>query len=76
MSEKKQKVRRSCLDKRETLTAAVRVVSVRLLLEKVELDTVGTALKAGLVTPDEALDWLRNLRALPLIEAVIGGNNG
>lgn len=56
---------------RDHLIAAMRVSSIRLLLTKVELDSIGTALKVGLIGTAEALDWLDDIGAMPLIDAVL-----
>ena len=60
---------------RDHLLAAMRVSSVRLLLEKLHLDTIGTALKGGLIGTDEALNWLADVGMMSLIDAVLGGRN-
>ena len=60
---------------RDHLLAAMRVGSLRLLLTKLELDSIGTALKGGLIGTDEALDWLADVGALSLIDAALGGRN-
>lgn len=60
---------------RDHLLAAMRVRSIRLLLTKLELDSIGTALKGGFINTDEALDWLADVDALPLIDGVLGGRN-
>lgn len=57
---------------RDHLLAAMRVSSLRLLLTKVELDSIGTALKGGLIGTAEALDWLDDIGAMPLIDAALG----
>ena len=56
---------------RNHLLAAMRCASVRLQLAKLDLDSIGTALKGGLITVEEAFDWLAEIGALPLIDAVI-----
>lgn len=61
--------------KRNHLLAAMRVASGRLLVAKNELDCIGTALKGGFITTDKAVDWLEDVGALPLIDAVLGGAN-
>jgi|GEM_PF-4222963 len=60
---------------RDHLLAAMRVSSIRLLLTKVELDSIGTALKGGLIGTAEALDWLDDVGAMPLIDAALGGRS-
>lgn len=60
---------------RDHLLAAMRAGSLRLLLAKLDLDTIGTALKGGLIGTDEALDWMADVGAMPLIDAVLGGPN-
>lgn len=56
------------------MLAALRVARVRLQLAKCEVDSIGTALNGGLIGPDEAIDWLDEVGALPLIDAVLGTN--
>lgn len=60
---------------REHLLAAMRAGSMRLLLAKLDLDSIGTALKGGFIGTDEALDWMADVGAMPLIDAVLGGRN-
>lgn len=60
---------------RNHLLAAMRVGSVRLQLAKLELDSIGCALKGGLITTDEAFDWLSDAGALSLIDTVLGGDD-
>jgi hypothetical protein len=60
---------------RDHLLAAMRVSSIRLLLTKLDLDSIGTALKGGLISTDQALDWLADVGALSLIDAALGGRN-
>lgn len=60
---------------RDHLLAAIRVGSARLLLGKNHLDTIGTALKGGLIGIDDALAWLVEVGMMPQIDAVLGGRN-
>jgi hypothetical protein len=60
---------------RDHLLAAMRAGSLRLLLAKLDLDTIGTALKGGLIGTADALDWVADVGAMPLIDAVLGGHN-
>jgi len=60
---------------RNHLLAAMRCASVHLQLAKLDIDSVGTALKGGLITIEEAFDWLADIGALPLIDAVVRRNN-
>jgi small ligand-binding sensory domain FIST len=60
---------------RDHLLAAMRVASIRLLLTKLDLDSIGTALKGGFISTEEARDWLADVGALPLIDAALGGRN-
>jgi hypothetical protein len=53
----------------------MRAGSMRLLLAKLDLDTIGTALKGGLIGTDEAVAWMADVGAMPLIDAVLGGRN-
>ncbi len=61
--------------KRYHLLAAMRCASVRLYLAKLDVDSIGTALKGGLISTDEAFGWLAEIGALPLIDTVLGGND-
>ena len=58
---------------RDHLLAAMRAGSLRLLLAKAELDSIGTALKGGFIGTDEAVRWMAEVGAMPLIDAVLGG---
>lgn len=60
---------------RDHLLAAMRAGSLRLLLTKLDLDTIGTALKGGFIGIDDALDWMAEVGALPRIDAALGGRN-
>lgn len=57
--------------KRDHLLAAIRCASLHLLLSKCEMDAVGTALRGNLIGVDEAIDWLEDLGAMPLIGTVV-----
>lgn len=60
---------------RDHLLAAMRAGSLRLLLAKLDLDTIGTALKGGFIGIGDALDWMAEAGALPWIDAALGGRN-
>ena len=60
---------------REHLLAALRCGSLRMALAKADLDSVGTALKGGLISIEYAMDWLGELGAFPLLETVLEGSN-
>jgi hypothetical protein len=46
------------------LLTAIRAATLRCRLEAVELDSVGTALRHGLICHDAALDWLHEINLL------------
>jgi hypothetical protein len=46
---------------REFLLAQLRCASLRARLTAADLDTVGIALRAGIVDPEAAVDWLLEL---------------
>jgi len=52
--------------------AALRCASMNFVRAKAEIDEVGIALKAGLVTVGEAFDWLDELGARPLVDQILG----
>ena len=62
--------------KRDCLLQAIRCGSLRLLLAKTEIDTVGTALKRNLVSVDRAFDLLDEIGAMPLIDTIVERNHG
>ncbi len=52
---------------REFLLSALRAASLRAKMWDVELTTIGIALKSGMVGPDEAVKWLKDVGALDLV---------
>lgn len=58
---------------RDHILAEMRAGSLRLLLAKLDLDIIGTPLKGGLIGTADALDWMADACALPLIDAVAAG---
>lgn len=48
-------------DRREFLLSALRGASLRAKLYAVDIDTIGVALKAGMVTPVEAIAWAKEV---------------
>ena len=56
---------------REHLLGLLRCASLQMALAKAELDSIGIALKGGLICVEYAMDWLGEIGALPLIETVL-----
>jgi hypothetical protein len=46
------------------LLTAIRAATLRSRLESVELDSVGTALRHGLICHDAAIEWLHEINLL------------
>jgi hypothetical protein len=61
---------------REHLLASIRCASAHMLKAKLDIDSVGTALKGQLITIDEAFNWLDELGVMPLIVTVVVRGNG
>jgi hypothetical protein len=55
---------------REYLVAELRCASLRTRLLTNEIDTIGTLLKAGWITPAEAVDELGAVGALPFVGTI------
>ncbi len=49
---------------REFLLSALRAASLRARIFEVDVNTVGIALKSGMVTVPQALKWIRDIGAL------------
>jgi hypothetical protein len=54
-------------DKREYLLAELRTAALRTRLWQADIDTVGIALKAGLISPDQAVEHLSDCGLLRLL---------
>jgi len=54
-------------DKREYLLAELRAASLRARLWQADIDAVGLALKAGLISPDQAVEHLSDCGLLRLL---------
>jgi hypothetical protein len=54
--------------RQDYLLAELRCASLRARLWQADIDAVGLALKAGLITPEQALDTLADCDCLQLIE--------
>lgn len=52
---------------REFLLAALRAASLRAKLFDADVSTIGIALKANMVTPEEAVKWIKDIGALESI---------
>src|SRR6478672_11697915 len=48
-------------DRQEFVLATLRSVSLRVRLIASEIDTAGTALKGGLISPETALEWVNEV---------------
>jgi hypothetical protein len=55
------------MTRRDYLLAELRCASLRARLWQADIDTVGLALKAGLVEPEQALELLANCDCLQLV---------
>jgi len=54
-------------DRREYLLAELRAAALRARLWQVDIDAVGIALKAGLISPDQAVEHLSDCGLLRLL---------
>jgi len=54
-------------DRREYLLAELRVAALRARLWQADIDAVGLALKAGLISPDQAVEHLSHCGLLRLL---------
>ena len=54
-------------DKREYLLAELRAAALRARLRQADIDAVGLALKAGLISPDQAVEHLCDCGLLRLL---------
>ena len=54
-------------DKREYLLAELRAAALRTRLWQADIDAVGLALKAGLISPDQAVEHLSDCGLLRLL---------
>jgi hypothetical protein len=54
-------------DKREYLLAELRAAALRTRLWQADIDTIGIALKAGLISPDQAVEHLSECGLLRLL---------
>jgi hypothetical protein len=66
---------------REFLLSALRAASLRAKLFDVELTSIGIALRENMVTPEQALKWIKDIGAMESIgmipdEIVNGGCDG
>jgi hypothetical protein len=62
------------ITRRDYLMAELRCASLRARLWQADIDAVGMALKAGLVSPEQALELLHDCDCLQLIEPSISGS--
>jgi hypothetical protein len=56
------------MNRTEYLLAELRCAALRARLAACDIDTIGIALKAGLIDSDTAVEWLHNRRALSYVE--------
>jgi len=64
------------MNQRDYLLAELRAASLRARLAIADINSVGMALKAGWITPEEAVQALRECDCLRLIEPPKGSGNG
>jgi hypothetical protein len=55
---------------REFLLSALRAASLRAKMMSADIDTIGVALRAGLIPVDTALQWIRDAGLLWLVGAI------
>lgn len=55
---------------REFLLSALRAASLRARMFEVDINSIGIALKAEMVTPDQALKWIKDIGALELVGVI------
>lgn len=65
---------------REFLLSALRAASLRAKLFDVELTSIGIALRENMVTPEQAVKWIRDIGALESIgmipDEIMSGSDG
>ena len=54
-------------DHRDFLLSALRAASLRAKMFEVEINSIGIALKSGMVTVPQALKWIKDIGALELV---------
>ena len=52
---------------KDFMLSALRAASLRAKMIEMDLNTVGVALKSDMVTPMEAVEWLRQIGALDFV---------
>ena len=57
-------------ERREYLLSALRVASLRAKLYEIEINSIGTALKAGIVDCYGAVEWMKEIGALGLMKYI------
>jgi hypothetical protein len=57
-------------DHREFLLAALRAASLRAKLMDAELNTIGVSLKAGMISPEMAMQWIRDEGLMSLVSVM------
>ena len=57
-------------ERREYLLASLRVASLRARLYETEINSIGTALKAGIVDCYGAVEWMKEIGALGLMKYI------
>jgi hypothetical protein len=55
---------------KEFLLAALRAASLRAKMYEVEINSIGVALKGGLITGEDAISWMREIGAMHMLAMV------
>jgi hypothetical protein len=55
------------MDMRDFLLGELRCAALHARLAAAEIDSIGIALRGGIIATDAALEWLLEVRVLPLI---------
>jgi hypothetical protein len=65
---------------RDFMLSSLRAASLRAKMMEVEINSIGIALKGGMVTTDQAVKWLKDIGALDFVgmipEAIRKGGDG
>ncbi len=57
-------------DRREYLLSALRVASARARMCEAEINSIGVALKGGIIDCYTAMEWIKEIGALELIRSI------
>lgn len=58
---------------RDFLLSALRAASLRAKMYEVEINSIGIALKGGMITVDQAVKWVKDIGAMELVGTIPDG---